>query len=76
MFAVSSKTQIHGPKEFKAKSERSCMHQIMSKSWTFSQNELCNEQRNWVIGLKLYYDYTPWLEKLKPSSLTVSDQTD
>ena len=70
--AISSKKQIHGPKEFKAKSERSCMLPILSESWKFSQNELCNEERNLVIGLKLFCDYTPWLEKLKPSSLTIS----
>ena len=49
--AISSKKQIHGPKEFKTKSERGCMLPIISESWKFSQNELCNEQRNWVIGL-------------------------
>ena len=70
--AISSKKQIQEPKEFKAKSERSCMLPIISESWKFSQNELCNEQRNWVIRLKLLCDYTPLLEKLKPSSLTIS----
>ena len=70
--AISSKKQIHGPNEFKAKSERSCMLPVISESWKFSQNELCNEQRNWVIELKLFCDYTPWLGKLKPSSLNIS----
>ena len=41
--AISSKKQIYGPKEFKAKSEWSCMLLINSESWKFSQNELCNE---------------------------------
>ena len=66
--AMSSKKQIHGPKEFKAKSERSCMLLVNSESWKFSQNELCNEQKNWVIGLKLFCDYTLWLEKLNPGA--------
>ena len=44
--AISSKKQIHRPKEFKAKSERSSMLVINSESWKFSQNELCNEQKN------------------------------
>ena len=70
--AISSKKQIHGPKEFKSKSERSCMLLINSESSKFSQNELCNEQKNWMIGLKLFSDYTLWLEKLKPRSLTIS----
>ena len=64
--ATFSKKQIQGPTEFKAKSGRSCMLPIINESWKFSQNELCNEQRNWAIGLKLFCDYTPWLEKLKP----------
>ena len=70
--AICSKKHIHGSKEFKAKSERSCILLINSESWKFSQNELCNKQKNWVIGLKLFSDYTLWLEKLKPRSLTIS----
>ena len=70
--AISSKKQIDRPKEFKAKSERSSMLVINSESWKFSHNELCNEQKNWVIWLKLFCDYTLWLEKLEPGSLTIS----